>query len=155
MSEAKYKVIGKEFNGIEIGAMLIENEDGNKKKIPTSDVVKLARSGKLSNAHSLFNYLTGDYIVAFDDGLDSIETLDRSAGIQLVLTARILQDDKCIGYKAVDSKNKTYKLSIEKVWELAERGSVKDIAAKINGEKKILLSIGDIKLKDLPIINSN
>jgi len=119
-----------------------------------SDIVKLARGGKLSNAQSLFNYIHGNYIIAFDDGLINMETMERSGGVHLVLTARIMQDDNCIGYKALDDKNKTYKLSIEKVWELAERGSINDISAKINGDKKVLLSTGDIKLKDLPIVNS-
>ena len=40
----------KEFSGIEIASMLIENEEGKRKKISMSDVVKLARGGKLSNA---------------------------------------------------------------------------------------------------------
>lgn len=154
MSDTKYKVVGKEFHGIEIASMLIENEEGKRKKISMSDVVKLARGGKLSNAQSLFNYIHGNYIISFDDSLLNMETMERSGGVHLVLTARIMQDDKCIGYKALDDKNKTYKLSIEKVWELAERGSINDISAKINGDKKVLLSTGDIKLKDLPIVNS-
>ncbi len=154
MSDTKYKVVGKEFNGIEIGSMLIENEEGKRKKIPMADIVKLARGGKLSNAQSLFNYIHGDYIIYFDDTLLNMETMNRSAGVHLVLTARILQDDNCIGYKAIDDKNKTYKLSIEKVWELAERGSINGISAKINGNKKVLISTGDIRLKDLPVVNS-
>lgn len=155
MNDNQYKVIGKEFNGIEINTFLIENIDGKQKKIPKSDLVKLARCGKLANTHSIFDYIHEDYIITFDDGLVNLDNMDRSAGIHLVLTARILQNDKCIGYKANDSKNKSYKLSIEKIWELAERGSVEGIAAKFNGNKKVLLSIGDIKLKDLPIVNSN
>ena len=154
MSDTKYKVVGKEFNGIEIGSMLIENEEGKRKKIPMADVVKLARGGKLSNAQSLFNYINGDYVIYFDDTLLNMETMDRSAGIHLALTARIMQDDNCIGYKALDDKSKTYKLSIEKVWELAERGSINGITAKINGDKKVLVSTGDVKLKDLPVVNS-
>jgi len=32
MSDTKYKVVGKEFSGIEISSMLIENEEGKRKK---------------------------------------------------------------------------------------------------------------------------
>ena len=153
MSDTKYKVVGKEFSGIDISSMIIENEDGKKKKIPKADIVRLARGGKLSNAHSIFNYIDGSYVISFDDSLMNIESIDRSSGIHLSLLARIIQNNRCIGYRALDGKNKTYKLSIEKVWELADRGSINDIKAQINGDKKVLISAGDIRLKDLPIIN--
>lgn len=152
MSETKYKVVAKEFNGIEVSSMIIENEDGKRKKILKQDIIKLARGGKLSNAQSLFDYVNSEYIVAFDDTLLNIETIDRSNGIHLNLSARLIKDDKCIGYKAVDDKGKSYKLSIEKIWELAEKGSVNNIKAKINGKHKVLVSYGDTQLKDLPII---
>jgi len=153
MSYAKYKVVGKEFSGIDISSMIIENDDGKRKRIPKADIVKLARGGKLSNAHSIFNYIDGSYVISFDNGLMNIESIDRSSGIHLSLVARIIQSNRCIGYRALDDKNKTYKLSIEKVWELAERGSINGIKAQINAGKKILISTGDIRLKDLPIIN--
>lgn len=155
MSDEKYKIVGKEFSGIEIISMVIENSDGKTKKISMSDIVKLARSDKLSNAHSLFNYINGDYVISFDDTLENIKNIDRSSGIHLSITARIIQNDKCIGYKAIDDKNKTYKLSIEKVWELAEKGSINGITAKIVGTHKVLLSSESVKLKDMPIVRSN
>lgn len=155
MSNGKYTIKKKEFSGIEITSMVIENSEGKQKKMPMADVVRLARVDKLDNVRVKFNYVNSDYTLIFDESLSNIEDTDRSGGVHLVLTARIIENDKCIGYKALNDKNKTYKLSIEKVWELAEKGSVKDVKACINGSTKVLKSIGDIKLKDLPVIYSN
>ena len=66
------------------------------------------------------------------------------------LTARLIKNNKCIGYKAVDSKGKTYKLSIDKVWSLAEQGSINNIQGKYYNNHKVIISINNFKLIDLP-----
>ena len=61
---------------------------------------------------------SGKYIIDIDGGLGSIETINKGENLKLVLKARLLVDNKCVGYKAEDEKGKTYTLSIEKVWSL-------------------------------------
>lgn len=153
MSDAKYTIVEKEFNGIEIDKLIIENNLGQRKKVKMSDMVKLARADKLNNARAILDIDTGEYILDVENGLGSLAESDRSNNLSLELTARIIEDNKCIGFKAVDSKGKAYKLTIDKIWILAEQGSVNGIIGKYIGDNKVLLSTDDKKLMDLPKLN--
>ena len=147
-----YTIIQKQFNGLKIESVVIENDEGKKKLISIDDAVKLARKGAIKNAKALLDTDSGEYILAIENGLTSIENLDKSKNLLLSLKARLIVDSKCVGYKAEDTKGKTYTLSIEKVWQLAEQGSIKGIQAKIINNKKALVSTNELQLKDLPRI---
>lgn len=152
---SQYKIISREIKGIETVGVVIENDDGNTKNISMDDAIKLARSDKISNAHAILDTVNGKYILCVDCGIDKLENIDRTRGIKLSLVSRLISsDNKCIGYKAQDGKGKVYKLSIEKVWELAEQGSINNIEARINNNSKILVSAEEGYLANLPIINS-
>lgn len=155
MESNQYKVVAKEVSGISIIGVTIENKDGNKKNVSISDAIKLARSKKLENAVARFDVVSGKYMIDVEGGIDNLENSDRTKGLKLVLLGRLLNvDRKCIGYRAQDSKGKVYKLSISKVWDLAERGSIVGIKAKISNSCRVLESTELCNLQELPVFRN-
>jgi hypothetical protein len=155
METNKYKVVEKEIKGIDVIGLTIENSEGSKKNINLSDAIKLSRGDTFSNAHSVFDSVNSEYRISIDGGLDNLATTDRTKGTKLRLVSRIINSENvCVGYKAQDTKGKVYKLSISKIWELAEQGSVIGIEAKVSKKGKVLLSTDECKLDELPIFRS-
>ena len=151
MEDASYTIKEKIFKGLEVYGFMIENIDTKEvKPIKMSDTVKLARNNKITNAKAILDTYKGQYILSIENGLAGIENSDRTNGIHLTLLARLIKDKKCIGYKVIDDKGKTYKLSSEKIWELSEQGSVKGIQGKIIGNHKCIVSTDTLSLKDIP-----
>lgn len=150
MSDNKYRIIQKDYTGIEITGVVIQNKDKQTKLIPMDDAIKLARSDKLSNATAVLDTNSGDYILDIEGGLQSLENTDSSKGVQLELKARLIENNKCIGYKATNNKGKTYRLTIDKVWNLAEQGSIVGVSGRIINGSRVLLSNKDFRLRNLP-----
>lgn len=152
----KYKILNKEFKGINIIGYTILNEEGKTKLVKLQDMIKLARVDKLEDTHAVFDASDASFVLHYIPGIVTLENSDRSNGVNLKLTARIISENKCIGYKAIDNNtNKNYKLSIEKVWELAEQGSIIGVKGTYINNKKTLISDSDNKLIDLPKIVNN
>ena len=155
MEQNQYKIVAKEVKGINIVGVTIENSEGNKKNISISDATKLARSDKITNATAKFDVINSEYVLDVEGGMNNLEYSDRTKGLSLVLLGRLLNDnDECIGYKAQDSKGKTYKLSIAKIWEMTEQGAIKGVKAKICSKGKILESTDDCDLSRLPVFKN-
>jgi protein-disulfide isomerase len=153
MSEAKYRLVGKQFDGVEIARLIIEKiDEGSESRQPISikNAIKLARDEKIQNAKSVYNVNTNEYLLDVRGGYGTLETIKNDSNISIELKARLITGGKCVGYKAIDNKGKIYKLSIEKVWGLAEQGAVNGVTAKFIGDKKVLIG----SLDELPkIIN--
>lgn len=149
----KYNIIGKEIVlGKGINSFLLEDINGNKKKLSLQDTLKLVRSDKVSNAKVVLNTVTSEYMIDIDGGLKSLTNISDKVDKQLSILGRLVKNDKCIGYKVKDTDGNIYKLSISKVWELADNGNIKGINAKIISNKKCLISTEDVKLIDIPIL---
>lgn len=147
---SKYTIVEKEFTGLEISGFVIQNEEGKRKLLNKQDTIKLARSDKLSNARALLDTTSGEYILKTDDSLLDIDNTDKGKALKIVLLARLMDNNRCIGYKAKDNKGKLYKLSIEKVWQLAEQGSIEGVQGKISGTSKLILSTEEFNINTLP-----
>lgn len=151
----QYRIVAKEVKGISIVGFTIENDEGNRRNISLQDAIKLARGNKISNATAKFDVLNSEYMIDIDGGFESLEYADRTKGIKLSLLGRLIGvEGKCIGYKAQDDKGKLYKLSIAKVWDLAEQGSIIGINVKVSSKGRILESTSECNLSELPIFKS-
>lgn len=152
MEPNQYSIVAKEVKGINVVGFTIENVDGNRKNISLQDTIKLARGNKIHNASAKFDLLNSEYMIDIDGGINSIENSDRTKGLKLSLLGRIVGvDGNCIGYRAQDDKGKVYKLSIAKIWDLAEQGSILGIKAKLSSRGKVLESTSDCELSKLPV----
>lgn len=154
MDDIKYTVVEKDMNGIEIVGYTIESPTGNRKTLRTDDIIKLARGNKLSNANALLDTSCGKYILSFDNSLESMKRHIRSDNLEISILGRIINNNKCIGYKAVDNNGKKYNLTISRTWALVEQGVVKGLIAKINGTNKVLIGTDECVLEDLPKNNT-
>jgi len=150
----KWKIIKKEIKNLSISAIIIENDAHETKRISLEDAITLARNDKLENAKARLNTVYGEYILDVDGGLESLESIYDNKGLNLTIICRMINsDNKCIGYKVKDDTGKTYKLSLNKIWDLASNKSINGIKAVINGDKKCIISTEDYKLSDLPVIS--
>ena len=155
MEPNQYKIVAKEIKGISLIGFTIENADGNKKNISLQDAIKLARSNKISNATAKFDVLNSEYMIDIENGIDILPYSDRTKSIKLSLLGRLIgTEGKCIGYKAQDDKGKIYKLSISKVWDLAEQGSIVGIKARVSSKGRVVESTDECNLSELPIFKS-
>lgn len=148
-NKVKYRIKEKQINGIEIEKFILETiDDGKRAAVSIDDTIKLARVGKLYNISSLLDVTTGRYILNFNNTLKDIQEYQ---AIKLTLICRIINsEDKCIGYKAKDDSNKSYKLSINKAWELAVNNSIVNVKGKIIKDKKAIVGINGFSLEQLP-----
>ena len=151
MEATKYKIISKVYSGIELIGFNLMCSDGSSKTVKPDDDIKLARVGKLRGCEAILDTSTGSYVLYIDEGYDSIETSIKEDKV-MQLSCRLMDVDtnKCIGYKAIDKTGKTYRLSINKTWELASNGLIKGIKAKVYNKHKVLLSSDEIDLDKLP-----
>lgn len=155
MEPNQYRIVAKEVKGITVVGFTIENDEGNRRNVSLQDAIKLARGNKISNAKAKFDVLNSEYMIDVDGGIDSLDYADRTKGIKLSLLGRLIGvEGKCIGYKAQDDKGKLYKLSIAKVWDLAEQGSIVGINIKVSSKGRILESTDECNLSELPIFKS-
>ena len=149
----KYKIINKGYTGIVIDSYTIENDKGQHKTITVDEAIRLARNNKFSNAKAILNYHTGEYILAVDGGILSLPDRDRTNGLALQVVARIMSDNECKGYKITNGLGKYSKYSLEKVWEMAEKGAIPGLEANIVGHYKILTGSELVNLSNIPKIN--
>lgn len=155
MEPSQYRIVAKEIKGISLTGFTIEKEDGTKKNISLQDAIKLARSNKISNATAKFDVLNSEYMICVENGINTLPYSDRTKSIKLSLLGRLIgTEGNCIGYKAQDDKGKTYKLSISKVWDLAEQGSIVGIRAKVSSKCRVIESTDKCNLSELPIFKS-
>ena len=142
MEPNQYKIVTKEIKGISLIGFTIENADGNKKNISLQDAIKL-------------DVLNSEYMIDIENGIDILPYSDRTKSIKLSLLGRLIgTEGKCIGYKAQDDKGKVYKLSISKVWDLAEQGSIVGIKARVSSKGRVVESTDECNLSELPIFKS-
>lgn len=146
----KYTIINKDINNLVITGYTIQNEEGKTKVVKTADIVRLIRSGKIKNARVLLDTDSAEYIVDVDGGLINLPNNAKNKNKMTLLCRLIDGDKKCIGYKAQDINGKTYKLSINKIWELSTQGLIENYTGKIIGDVRAIISLTDQKLENLP-----
>lgn len=147
---ASYTIVGKKLDSVEISIIAIQDTDGNVKNIKYSSAVKLAQTNELENGHAILDISTGDYILGVDGGINNIPDIEP---VHVRLAGRIMEEGKCIGYKVVDNTGKKFRLSSQKVWDLAEQGAVVGVTAKLNGENKVLIDSDICSFRELPELN--
>lgn len=147
---AKYAIINKDVNNLQITGFTIENEEKKHKLVNKSDVIRLIRSGKIKNARAVLNTYNAEYEIVIEDGLKSLPDNTKNISNMTLLGRLIDTNNKCVGYKAQDSNGKIYKLSIQKVWELSTAGLVDGCTGKIIKDTKIIESDAEHRLEELP-----
>lgn len=134
----KYKIVGKQFTGMKVTHLVIENEEGKHKSLEYENIIKLVKADKISNAHLEIDTTSGEYMLITDDKVSELKEIKKS-NMEIELISRIVDsDDKCIGYKAHDNNGKQFKLSIDKIWELATEGNVNGVIGCFDGTNKII-----------------
>ena len=95
-----YRIDKKVVNGIEVDGFVLKNKNGTNQLISLDDAIKLARSGKIENAHAVLNTETAKYEISIDGGLSKLETIRNANDTHIELTCRIIDSNgNCIGYK--------------------------------------------------------
>ena len=153
VEKPKYRIINKGYDGILIDSYTIENDKGQHKTLSVEETIRLARNNKLSNAKAILNSHTGEYILSIDGGVLNLPEKDRTNGVVLQLTARIMNKGECIGYKVTNGLGKYSKYSLEKTWDSAEKGIIPGLEAKVIGHCKVLLGSELVNLSSLPKID--
>ena len=150
-NKAKYKIISKHLNGLDITKFTLEViEDGRQTVASYEDVLKLARLCKIYGVEAVMDTINQKYIIDYKGLLQSIPVYSQT---RLTPVCRILNKrDECVGYRAVDSDNKSYKISTNKLWSLALNNCVIGVEAKIIGNKKALVGTEQLDIKNLPKI---
>lgn len=148
-----YVIDKKVVNGIEVEGFILKNKSGTNQTVSLVDTIKLARSGKIENAHVILNTETAQYELVVDGGLSKLETIRNANDTHIELTCRILNsENKCIGYKAHGGNGNYYQLSIDRAWELASNNKIKNVKALAQNNIKILLGINGFTFNSLPIV---
>ena len=110
------------------------------------DTISMARLGDIDNVEAVLNTETGEYILYFKYGESSIPIESRSNVLTPI--ARVFENGNCIGYKVIDKNGKQYKLSTNKVWQMAIDKQIYGIKAKLINGKRAIIS-GEIDIKTL------
>ena len=133
---SQYTIIAKKLHGINIQGFLIEDDEHNEKVISYDECAKLARIDKISNAKMILDVTNGEYILSVDGGYTGLETLHSE--YKYKASGRLIKNNKCVGYTLVDNSGKSYKISINKVWELASNNEIENLKGVIINKHKIL-----------------
>ncbi len=148
-----YKIDKKVVNGIEVDGFVLKNKNGTNQLISLDDAIKLARSGKIENAHAVLNTETAKYEISIDGGLSKLETIRNANDTHIELTCRIIDSNgNCIGYKAHGGNGNYYQLSIERAWELASNNKIKNVKAMVQKNIKIMIGTNGFAFSMLPVV---
>ena len=148
-----YTVKSKIVHGVTVDGFVIEDENGETRAKKTADVIKLARSEKISDAEAVLDSSTGVYVLSFNDSLQNLPTVRNTTDNMITILCRIVNsENKCVGYKVSDRHGKLYNLSLGKVWELALNEFVTGVRATVENNRKILRSVEPFRLGDIPVI---
>jgi hypothetical protein len=124
--------------------------------ISKKDVEKLAGAGLIANC-TIVEYEGSNYIRGIGIKISEIpvmnirNTNNLNTKSNLMIKCKILSGDRLIGYGVVDIHGKEYKLSKEKIWQLAREKSIVNAAAQVVNNQKRLVGLG-IELSKLPIV---
>lgn len=151
----EYIITGKHVEGISTVGYIAEKKVGGEEfNIKRHDIISMAKKGLIDNVKVLVGD-NGSYHLEFDGDIEEVV----EHGDTFELLCRILEKteekDICVGYILKNQDSKKYKVDIDKAWELAYRGKLKDTEGKIINNKKTIISVkgGDgLKLIDLPTI---
>ena len=143
---AKYKIVSKTLNGINVASYTVKSTDDETKRLSVQDTISMARLGDIDNVEAVLNTETGEYILYFKYGESSIPIESRSNVLTPI--ARVFENGNCIGYKVIDKNGKQYKLSTNKVWQMAIDKQIYGIKAKLINGKRAIIS-GEIDIKTL------
>ena len=130
--EAHLKLTGRYVVGTRMVGLEVTDDNGDKKILKHRDVYELVRRGQVKGC-KLVKYRGQTYIRS---ELDKIADLP-DVGIKIAddkklkLTYRIKMAGKLVGYGAVDSTGREFKLTKHKVWELARQGAIEGLTAFI------------------------
>lgn len=157
--QVRYKLTGRYMEGTQIIGFHILSSSGESIKCKKADVEKLAERGIIDNCRLIefngVNYIKGVGIRISElpvMNLRSGESINDTTGREcLSVTKRIMSGNNVEGYVVVDTNNKQYRLSKEKVWQLARQKLISNVTAQLNGKQKILRGVG-IELRELPTV---
>ncbi len=155
----RYRLAGRYLEGNEIVGYHLISSNGESLRCKKSDVEKLAERGLIDNCRLIeyngVNYIKGVGIRISELPVMNLRTsmMDCAEGSrpQLTITKRIVNGNNVEGYVVVDQMGKSYRLSKEKVWQLARQKLISNAMAQLCGKQKILRGIG-IELRNLPTI---
>lgn len=147
-----YKLTGRIMKGTNIIGYEVADNSGRVMRLKREDIIRLAWNGEIENCIAVkcddTIYLKGKGI-----RISELPIVDNTANNSKVLTlkGRILKGYDLIGYLVTDDNNNEYKVSREKVWQLARMQRICNATAQINGSRKIIRGKG-IALRSLPEI---
>ena len=153
---AIYKIVGRYMDGVSIVGYHLIDANGNSDKVSKKDVEKLAGAGLIANC-TIVEYEGSNYIRGIGIKISEIpvmnirNTNNLNTKSNLMIKCKILSGDRLIGYGVVDIHGKEYKLSKEKIWQLAREKSIVNAAAQVVNNQKRLVGLG-IELSKLPIV---
>lgn len=147
----KFKVTGRYMKGLELGGLWILSEDASETIVKMEEIYEMASNG-LIEGYSLVNTNKGDKVLYSKDIKIKdlpIVRIDAQNGINI--TARLMRDKELIGYEVINSAGRSFKITLEKAWELSASSSLDGIDACVMDGKKIIKGVRE-KLGTLPII---
>ena len=139
MDTEKYRLIGKYMEGSSIIGLEVADNGGNSKALKVKDVHTLIRRGLVEGC-TIVEYKDNNYIKSTESKISQLPLMNnrQARNMELTIRGRVFKDGRLIGYTAMDRGGKMYRLSKDKVWELASHGGVTNISATINNGMKIL-----------------
>ncbi len=158
-----YKIVGRYMDGVQVIGYQLMDSNGNSIRAKKSDVERLADEGFVENCRVIeyngVNYIKGVGIRISELPVMNLRTGeiknsqagDTDSIAKLVITTRLMRGNSVVGYMVKDASGKQYRLSKEKVWQLAREKAISNAMAQVSGQQKILRGVG-IELRDLPAI---
>lgn len=144
-----YKIVGCTKSWDSILGYQISDENNNKKQIKLQYTYELIEKGKVGGCRIL-RYKDKKFIKLDEGKLSDLEEVGGRKGA-LKAVARIESSTGLQGYVLEDSKKRQFKLTVNKVWDIALNGDIENIGAKVINNKKCLIGVGS-RLVNLPKI---
>ena len=152
-----YTVIKRILEGIEIIGYVVAYEDGIEKSLREEDMIKLCHKNMVTNA-TVINIDNEEILIITDDVSNMPSTSKAKRGMGLRIVCRLISKDdsgneKCAGYVVQDRAGKKIRLDNNKLWRLAKHGNIEDIKADIISGKKVIKSLKEGLLEELPTMD--
>lgn len=164
-----YRVVGRYMNGSNVTGYHLIGSDGSQIRVTKDYIVYLIGKGVVENMRVQANgnklILRGrgvnlNELPIYDEKREEFRGNNKGKVIsmgEMVVTKRIMYKNKCLGYMVRDVSGKEWKLSREKVKELALKKMIKNVTAQKyrdpnSGEVKLILRGVGCDLSKLPIL---
>lgn len=148
---AKFGLVGKSVVKGDITGFFVVDESGKQMLLSKNKIIQLAENGVITNWEVVTDEDNEKHLFSSNISIADLPNMIKEDLVKITPTAKIIKENKFIGYRCKDDKGINHNYKMDKVWQLATLGLIDKTRAFKHDNTRILIS-DEGYLDKLPVI---